>query len=73
MLEGWLGPGDAEVLVPGPAVVRCCASSKRDHHPTVSAFPPLLRPNFLFLSGIILPFVSTSLVLISCNTAGHGK
>lgn len=50
--------GKAEVLVPGPAVVLCCGSSKLDHHPMVSAFPPLLCPVVSFL-GV--------------STPGHGK
>lgn len=64
VLKGWLGPGKAEVLVPGPAVVLCCGSSKLDHQPMVSAFPPLPCPVILFLADIILPCVSPS---------GHGK
>lgn len=57
VLKWWAGPGKAEVLVPGPAAVLCCGSSKLDH-PVVSAFPPLLCPVFSFCADIILPCMS---------------
>lgn len=59
VLGGWHGPGEVEVLVPGPTAV-LFASSKWDHHPAVSAFLPLLCQMYLFLSDVILPCVSTS-------------
>lgn len=39
VLKGCLGPGKAELLVPGPAVL-CCGSSKVDHLPSFP-FTPL--------------------------------